>query len=102
MPSAPGAPNNSEPSIFRTPAWARWFSLIGTVILGGVTATILAFAILLLFKREWWLGAFIAAVAIFLAGLAGYPLRGLRGKWGPRVALPAARVQLDLPGGRSL
>jgi hypothetical protein len=104
MPSAPSVvpSDNTEPTIFRTPSWARWFSLIAAIILGGITAMMLAFAIFLLFKREWWLGALVAAVAIFMAGLTGYVLRDLRGKWGLRVELRADRVVLDLPGGRSL
>ena len=72
MPSAPNASaplDNAEPTIFQTPAWARYFSLIATIVLVVVTALVLALAIFLLFKREWWLGAFVAAVAIFLAGL---------------------------------
>jgi len=105
MPSAPSASvplGNAEPTIFRTPAWARYFSLIATIILGGITAVMLAFAIFLLFKQGGWLGAFVAAVAIFMAGLTGYVLRDLRGKWGLRVELLADRMVLDLPGGRSL
>jgi hypothetical protein len=62
----------------------------------------LALAIFLLFKQGWWLGAFVAAVAIFMAGLTGYVLRDLRGKWGLRVELLADRMVLHLPGGRSL
>src|SRR6185369_3507920 len=54
------------------------------------------------FKQEWWLGAFAAAMAVFMAGLTGYVLRDLRGKWGLRVELLADRMVLDLPGGRSL
>lgn len=88
--------------IFRMPAWARYFSLIGTLILGGVSALMLAFAILLLFQRWWWLAALVAAAAIFTAGLAGYVLRDLRGKWGLRVELLPDRIVLDLPAGRSL
>jgi hypothetical protein len=105
MPSAPNAsvpPNNAGPTIFRTATWARYLSLIGTVALGGVTAIMLAFAILLLFLRAWWLGALVAAVAIFIAGLTGYVLRDLRGKWGLRVELLPDCLKLDLPGGRSL
>jgi hypothetical protein len=104
-PSAPRAsvaPNNTEPTIFRMPTWARYFSLFGTLVLGAVSAAMLAFAILLLFQRWWWLGAFIAAIATFMAGLTGYVLRDLRGKWGLRVELLPDRVVLDLPGGRSL
>jgi hypothetical protein len=105
MPSAPSAsvpPDNAEPTIFRTPAWARYFSLIATIILGVITALMLALAIFLPFKQGWWLGAFVVAVAIFMAGLTGYVLRDLRGKWDLRVELLADRMVLDLPGGRSL
>jgi hypothetical protein len=88
--------------IFRTPTWARYLSLIGTLMLGGVSALMLGFAIFLLFQRWWWLGALVAAVAIFTAGLTGYVLRDLRGKWGLRVELLPDRMVLDLPAGRSL
>lgn len=103
-PSAPSVvpSDNADVTIFRTPSWARYFSLIAAIILGGVTAMMLAVAILVLFKQGWWLGAFVASVAIFMAGLTGYVLRDLRGKWGLRVELLADRVVLDLPGGRSL
>jgi hypothetical protein len=104
MPSAPSAvpSDNTDATIFRTPSWARYFSLIAAIILGGITAMMLAVAIFLLFKQGWWLGAFAAAMAVFMAGLTGYVLRDLRGKWGLRVELLADRMVLDLPGGRSL
>jgi hypothetical protein len=101
-PSAPVAANNTEPTIFRTPAWARYLSLTGTLFLGGISALMLAFAIFLLFQGWWGLSAFIAAIATFMAGLTGYVLRDLRGKWGLRVELLPDRVVLDLPAGRSL
>jgi len=88
--------------VFRTPAWARYFSLFGVLALGAVTALMLGFAILLLFQRWWWVGAFTAAIAIFMAGLTGYVLRDLRGKWGLCVTLLFDRMILDLPAGRSL
>ena len=62
----------------------------------------LGFAILLLFQRWWWVGALVAAMASFMAGLTGYVLRDLRGKWGLRVELLPDRMVLDLPAGRSL
>jgi hypothetical protein len=92
----------TRPTIFRTPAWARYFSLFGTVILGGVSALMIGFAILLLFQRLLGLGALVAALATFMAGLTGYVLRDLRGKWGLRVELLPDGVVLDLPAGRSL
>jgi hypothetical protein len=62
----------------------------------------LGFAIFLLFQRWWWIGAFVAAFASFMAGLTGYVLRDLWGKWGLRVELLPDRMVLDLPAGRSL
>ncbi len=44
----------------------------------------------------------MAALAIFMAGLTGYVLRDLRGKWGLRVEFLPDRMVLDLPAGRSL
>jgi hypothetical protein len=80
----------------------RYVSLLGTFILAAFAASMLAFAIVLLFQRWWWLGALVAATAIFLAGLTGYVLRDLRGKWGLRVELLWDRMVLNLPAGRSL
>ena len=71
-------------------------------MLSGVSAFLLGLAILLLFYRWWWLGALMAALAIFMAGLTGYVLRDLRGKWGLRVEFLPDRMVLDLPAGRSL
>lgn len=88
--------------VFRTPAWARYLSLFATLIVGGTAVLLLGFAILLLFQKWWWLGAFIAALACFMAALTGHVMRDLRGKWGLRVELMADRVVLDLPAGRSL
>jgi hypothetical protein len=100
--SVSATPNSTEPAIFRAPALARYLSLIATLIVGGTSASMLAFAILLLFERWWWVGALFAAVAFFVAGLTGYLLRDLRGKWGLRVEFLSDRVVLDLPAGRSL
>lgn len=88
--------------VFRTPAWARYLSLFATLMVGGITVLMLGFAVLLLVQKWWWLGAFIAALACFLAALTGYVMRDLRGKWGLRVELMADRMVLDLPAGRSL
>jgi len=100
--SASFAPRGAEPAIFRTPAWARYFSLIGTLIAGGISALMLGFAIVLLFQKWWWVGGLVAGMASLMAGLTGYVLRDLRGKWGLRVELLADRMVLDLPAGRSL
>ncbi len=102
MTTAGVAPQEIGSTVFRTPAWARYFSLLAAVMLIGVSVLMLAFAVLLLFHRWWWLGAFMAALAIFMAGLTGYALRDLRGKWGLRVEFLADRMVLDLPAGRSL
>src|SRR4029077_4380093 len=76
-----------SPKVFRPPAWARYFSLVGTIVLGAVTALMLAAAVFLLFKGAWGLAAFVALVAWFMAALTGYVLRDLTGKWGLRVEL---------------
>ena len=56
-----------------------------------------------MFKQHWALGALVAApVACFIAGLTGYVMRDLRGKWGLRVTLRERSLVLDLPAGRSL
>ena len=105
IPSAPGAsnaPNGTDPKIFRTPTWARYFSLCGTLVLGCVSAIMMGFAILLIFQSSWWVAAFFAGISCFIAGLIGYVLRDLRGKWGLRVELLSDRLVLDLPAGRSL
>lgn len=91
-----------EPTILGVPTWVRYFSLIGTLILGGISALMLGFAILILFQRWWWVGALVAAMAVFMACLTGYVLRDLWGKWGLRVELQQDRMVLDLPAGRSL
>jgi hypothetical protein len=101
-PSASTVPSATAPKVFRAPAWARYFSLLGTLAVGGASALVLAASIVLLFQRSWGAGAFVAAVAIFMAGLTGYVLRDLRGKWGLRVELLPDRMVLDLPAGRSL
>jgi hypothetical protein len=101
-PSASFAPKSTDPAVFRTPIWARYFALIGTLILGGISALMLGFAILLPFQQWWWVGVLVAALAFFMAGLTGYVLRDLRGKWGLRVELQADQMVLDLPAGRSL
>lgn len=100
--SPSGAAEQAEPRIFRTPAGMRYLSLIGTLVVGGVTIFLLGFAILLLFQREWGIGAAIGAMAAFTAALSGYVLGDLRAKWGFRVTLLADRLVLDLPAGRSL
>jgi hypothetical protein len=96
-----GVSKDAESTIFRTPTWARYFSLIGTLFLAGTSTLLLAFATLLLIQ-QWWVGALVAALAVFMAGLTGYVLRDLRGKWGMRVELQLDRMILDLPAGRSL
>jgi hypothetical protein len=86
----------------RPPAWARYLSLIGTLILGFVSAVMLGFAVLFIVQRWWWLGLFIGALACFMAALTGYVMRDLRGKWGLRVELLPDGLSLHLPAGRSL
>jgi hypothetical protein len=96
------ASKDGERTVLRPPAWARYFSLFGTVVVGAVAVWILIIAIFLLFHRWWWFGALTAAMACFMAGLTGYVARDLRGKWGLRVELLPDRMVLDLPSGRSL
>lgn len=96
------APKDIAPTILRIPTWVRYLSLIGTLILGGISTLMLGFAILILFQRWWWVSALVAATAVFMACLTGYVLRDLRGKWGLRVELQPDRMVLDLPAGRSL
>ncbi len=91
-----------QPAIFRTPAWQRYFSLVATALIAGVSAGMIAFAILLLFAGSWGLGVLFAALGTFMAALCGYVLRDLRGRWGLRVELLADRMVLSLPAGRSL
>jgi hypothetical protein len=93
---------NTKPVIFRTPAWARYLSLTAVLILGAVSIFMLAVAVMLLYQQASWTGWIVAAVASFMAGLTGYVLRDLRGKWGLRVQLLPDRMVLDLPAGRSL
>lgn len=60
-------------------------------------------AVFLLVSKQWALGGLVTApVACFIAGLTGYVLRDLRGKWGLRVTLDDHLLVLDLPAGRSL
>lgn len=105
MPPSPTlgiAPRKMEPTIFRTPAWARYFSLIGTLALGGISALMLGFAVFILFQQWWGVGTLVAATASFMASLTGYVLRDLRGKWGLRVEFLIDRMVVHLPAGRSL
>lgn len=96
-----GAAEPTEPAIFRAPASMRYFSLIGTLIIGGATVLMLGVAILL-FRQGWGAAAAIGVVAVIMAALTGYVLRDLREKWGLRVTLLTDRLVLDLPAGRSL
>jgi hypothetical protein len=91
-----------QATVFRTPTWMRYFSLIGTLILALVAGIMVGFTIVLIFAGAWGLAALCAAVAVFIAALTGYVLRDLRGRWGLRVELHSDRAVLDLPSGRSL
>jgi hypothetical protein len=104
--SAAGAANWSNafkpaPQIFRLPLGPRLLSLFGVIVLGLVTAIMVAFAVVA-FTAQWALGLFTMAVACFLAALTGYVWRDLSGKWGLQLALDADAVTLTLPAGRSL
>lgn len=85
------------------PLAARLLSLFGVLVVGAASAAMTAFAVVLLFGRQWQVGLFVLApCACFIAGLTGYVARDLRGKWGLRVALDANSLALELPAGRSL
>jgi hypothetical protein len=88
--------------VFRLPWRLRALSLVAVIAIGGCAAFLTVVAILVVFKREWGLGALIVLVACFVAGLTGYVCRDLRGKWGLRVALERHALVLDLPAERSL
>jgi hypothetical protein len=89
--------------IFRTPLGRRLFAVSAAVALGCVSAFMTAVAVLLLVRRQWALGAaLVAPVACFVAGLTGYVMRDLRGKWGLSVGLRDRSLVLELPANRSL
>jgi hypothetical protein len=95
-----GAPGRM---IFRTPLGPRLLTLFGVLVLGGVSALMTLFAVLVVLGEQWQLGALVLTpVACLLAGLTGYVARDLRGKWGLRVVLDTQSLTLDLPAGRSL
>lgn len=87
--------------IFRLPPAVRWLTLLGVILLAGVTGIMIVLAALA-FTMQWALGLFMIACAGFIGALTGYTWRDLRGKWGLRVVLDADAVTLDLPAGRSL
>jgi hypothetical protein len=99
MPAGDGAP--ARP-VFRVPIGPRLFTLLGVLLVGGVTLLMAVAAVYLLVLRQWGLGALTLALAAFMAGLTDYLVRDLRGKWGLRVAMEADVLVLDLPFGRSL
>ena len=100
MPDGERAPARFE---FRTPIGPRLFTLLGVLIVGGASAAMAVAAVFLLVSGQWVLGALVLApLAVFMAGLTGYLVKDLRGKWGLRVALEADALVLDLPVGRSL
>jgi len=87
--------------VFRLPLAVRLFSLIGVIVLGAATAFMIAFAVIV-FRGQWQVGLFMAAMACFMAAMTDYVWRDFRGKWGLRVVLGADAVTLDLPPWRSL
>lgn len=91
-----------EPLVFRTPAGMRYFSLFATLVIGAMSAFMIGAAAVLFFQADWGVGAVLAALGIFMAGLCGYVLRDLRGRWGLRAALFDDHMVLDLPADRSL
>jgi hypothetical protein len=99
MPTGDGAPARS---VFRVPLGPRLFTLLGVMIIGGVTVLMAAAAVALLVLQQWALAALTLVLAAFMAGLTDYVVKDLRGKWGLRVAMEADALVLDLPVGRSL
>jgi hypothetical protein len=88
---------------FRTPIGPRLFTLFAVVMLGAASAFMTALAVFLLVRRQWVIGALVVApAACLIAGLTGYVMRDLRGKWGLRVTLQDRSLMLELPAGRSL
>ena len=99
MPDGENAPARS---VFRVPTGPRLLTLLGVLMVGGVTALMAVAAVYFLVLQQWALGALTLALAAFLAGLTDYLVKDLRGKWGLRVAMEADALVLDLPVGRSL
>ena len=107
-------PSNAQPSglashwskprlEFRLPRARRIFVLIGTAVLGCVSAGFTVFAIVVMLGPQWQLGLFLLApLACFMGALTGYVGRDLRGVWGLHVVLGGDSLELDLPAGRSL
>jgi hypothetical protein len=88
---------------FHTPLGVSLFSLVGTVVLAVVSALLTAFAVYLVFLKQWgWSTFAVTAAACFVAALTGYVGRDLHGKWRLRIFLDYDGVKLDLPSGRSL
>ena len=88
---------------FRLPRARRIFVLIGTAVLGCVSAGFTVFAIVVMLSPQWQLGLFLLApLAGFMGALTGYVGRDLRGVWGLHVVLGGDSLELDLPAGRSL
>jgi hypothetical protein len=92
----------AEPVVFQTPRTPVVMSIVGIAAIAAASACMTAFAILLLLQGWWSLVVVTSAVACFLAGLAAYVAKDLRGKWSLRVALEPDRLVLDLPAHRSL
>jgi hypothetical protein len=99
MPDGESAPARS---VFRVPIGPRLLTLLGVLVVGGVTALMTMAAVYLLVLQYWALGVLTLALAAFMAGLTDYLVKDLRGKWGLRVAMEADALVLDLPVGRSL
>jgi hypothetical protein len=76
--------------------------MFAAVFVAPVALLIIFLAGLLLAGGSWGLGLFLAALGVFIAGLLGYVVRDLRGRWGLRVLLYDDHVTLELPAGRSL
>jgi len=92
----------AKPVVFQTPRTPLVLSVVGIAAIGAASACMTVFAILSLLQGWWLMVLLMSAVACFLAGLAAYVAKDLRGKWRLRVALESDRLVLDLPAHRSL
>jgi hypothetical protein len=99
----PGRDSAPARSVFRLSIGRRLLTLLGALLVSGISAAMAVAAVFFLVLQQWALGALILApLATLMAGLTFYVVKDLRGKWGLRVELEADALVLDLPAGRSL
>jgi hypothetical protein len=92
----------AKPIAFQTPRTPVVLSIVGIAVIAAASACMTALAILSVLQGWWLMVVVMSAVACFLAGLAAYVAKDLRGKWSLRVVLESDRLVLDLPAHRSL